>query len=227
MATASEHCQRAKWLWRALPALLVATVAAVFTVRLAATDTRAADGERQSTSASGESAAEGEVVNVDATSLYTFATLDEMVAASDVIVVGTVAATERGRLVGDPANGGVVSRVVTVSVDEFILDRSASSDGGGTDAVRIEEEGWLVDGRSVVVNAMAPTAVGERAVWFLDRLEGDPVSTYLVINSQGRFVAEQSGTRGGDQRDALVRQLQQYPFDDVVNLVKSTAKEQR
>jgi hypothetical protein len=226
MATANEHAQRAKWLWRALPTLLVATVAADFAVRLAATDTRTADGERQSTSASGDNAAPGDVVNVEASSMYTFATLDEMVAASDVVVIGTVAATERGRLVGDPTNGGVISRVVTVSVDELIIDRGESSDGGGADAVRIEEEGWLVDGRPVVVNGMAPTAVGERAVWFLDRLDGEPVSTYLVINSQGRFVAEQSGTRGGDQRDALVRQLQQYPIDDIVNLVKSTAKEQ-
>jgi hypothetical protein len=91
-----------------------------------------------------------EPLAVAATSVYDFATLDELVAASDVIVVGAVVAVDEGRLVGDPAAGAVVSRVATVRVESVLAGEAA--DGVIADVVIVEEEGWLPDGTPLIVN---------------------------------------------------------------------------
>jgi hypothetical protein len=142
-------------------------------------------------------------VNVEATSIYQFASLDEMVAASDAIVVGRVTATERGRLVGDPENGGVISRLVTVAVDDVL---AGVVDAG---SILVEEEGWLTDDTPITVNGVAASEVGDEGLWFLDFNDDAELASFLVINSQGRFLFAADGTvHGGDQRDALVQQLQ-------------------
>ena len=53
-------------------------------------------------------------LRVRATSVYDFSSLDEMTAASDLVVEADVIAVERGRLVGEPDEGGVISRIVTL-----------------------------------------------------------------------------------------------------------------
>jgi hypothetical protein len=145
-------------------------------------------------------------VDVEATSIYQFSSLDEMVAASDAIVVGRVTATERGRLVGDPANGGVISRLVTVTVDEVLAGVAGAT-------IVVEEEGWLTDDTPITVNGVAASRVGDEGLWFLDINDDAELPSFLVINSQGRFLIADDGTlRGGDQRDVLVQQLQRQSF---------------
>ncbi len=56
-------------------------------------------------------------LRVRATSIYDFSSLEEMSAASDLVVEADVVAVERGRLVGEPDEGGVISRIVTLAVD--------------------------------------------------------------------------------------------------------------
>jgi hypothetical protein len=145
-------------------------------------------------------------VDVEATSIYQFASLDEMVAASDAIIIGRVTATERGRLVGDPANGGVISRLVTITVDEVLAGIVGAT-------VIVEEEGWLTDDTPITVNGVAASRVGDEGLWFLDINDDAELPSFLVINSQGRFLFADDGTvRGGDQRDVLVQQLQRQSF---------------
>ena len=147
--------------------------------------------------------------------------LDEMLKASDAVVVGVVEATSRGRLVGDPADGGVISRVVTVRVEQSLLHRDES----GAEVVLIEEEGWLPDGTPIEVNGVPASVVGDRGLWFLDQVPADDVSVMVTINSQGRFLDTANGTVGGDHTDALVQVLQQRPFDQLVELTLSLTKE--
>jgi hypothetical protein len=155
-------------------------------------------------------------VDVEATSIYQFSSLDEMVAASDAIVVGRVSATERGRLVGDPANGGVISRLVTVTVDEVLAGTIGST-------IIVEEEGWLTDNTPITVNGVAPSNVGDEGLWFLDLNDDAELPSFLVINSQGRFLFADDGTvRGGDQRDALVRQLQRQSPTQLVTSTRTS-----
>lgn len=163
-------------------------------------------------------------VAVDATSTYQFATLDDMVAASDAVVVAEVVATERGRLVGDPAGGGLVSRIVTLRVDRVVLDRGAGTAAAIGSSVIVEEEGWLPDGAPVIVNGVAASEVGDVGVWFLDRLDDAELPTFLTINSQGRFLRSANGsTVGGDQRDGLVLDLQSQGFDELITATAEAA----
>ena len=126
-----------------------------------------------------------------------------------------------GRLVGDPNDGGVISRVVTVRIETalWVADEPLAT------ALLIEEEGWLPDGTPIEVNGVPASAVGDRGLWCLDRVPSDDVSVMVTINSQGRFLDTAAGTVGGDQRDALVQVLQQRPFAQLVELTTSLTKE--
>src|SRR5262245_9941422 len=77
-----------------------------------------------------------------------FSTVADLVAGSDLIVTGRVESTERGRLVGDPNEGGVVSRFVTVRIDDVLR----GAPGERLTNVVVEEEGWLADGTEIAVN---------------------------------------------------------------------------
>ena len=136
-----------------------------------------------------------------ATSVYDFASLDEMGAASDLVVEADVVAVERGRLVGEPDEGGVISRIVTLAVADVIRGDAAAS------TVIVEEEGWLPDGTPIIVDDVEPSVVGDHGVWFLDALDapdGADLPAYLVINSQGRMLERGDRVVGGDQTDPLV-----------------------
>lgn len=169
------------------------------------------------------SATTPEPVAVDADSIYEFTTLREMARASDLIVVGTVTATEPGRLVGDPADGGVISRLVTIEIEEAIGGSTDGADPLGT--VVIEEEGTLPDGTPVIVNGVRGSQVGDHGIWYLDRLDDPEMPVILVINSQGRFLTPAGDPTGdligGDQSDPLVQQLQQMPLAALVDATRA------
>jgi len=158
-----------------------------------------------------------EPIRVRATSVYDFSSLDEMGAASDLVVEADVVAVERGRLVGEPGEGGVISRIVTLAVADVIRGDTTAS------TVIVEEEGWLPDGTPIIVDDVEPSVVGDHGVWFLDALDAPDaadVPAYLVINSQGRMLERGDRVEGGDQSDALVRALQQRSFDDLIRAVQ-------
>jgi hypothetical protein len=156
---------------------------------------------------------------VEATSIYDFAALDELVAASDAIVVATVVAVDEGRLVGEPEEGAVISRVASLRVDTALI-------GDVADIVVIEEEGWLPDGTPLIVNGVAPTAVGDEGVWFLDAIDDAELRGYLVINSQGRYLldpTDPTGTLlGGDRDDSLVQTLEQLTLPELIAAIDET-----
>ena len=197
------HRAVGRWL---VPLAFVVVLAAALAVGLAVTDDEAAAPESTSPAA----------IEVDADSIYDFGTLGEMVAASDAIVVGTVVATEPGRLVGDPAAGGVISRLVTIEVDEALRGEIGAT-------VVVEEEGTLPDGTPLIVNGVAPSEVGDHGIWFLDRLDDAELAVYLTINSQGRFLSlvdTDEEVLGGDRDDPLVQQLERRSLAELVADVK-------
>jgi hypothetical protein len=148
-------------------------------------------------------------LDVQAQSIFAFTTIGEMTAASDLVVVGSVAAVAEGRLIGSPGGTSVRSQFTTITVQRVLA-------GVAPAAVVIEEEAALADGTPITVNGVAPSEVGDRAVWFLDQLEGEESPVYLVINSQGRVLDEGGRAVGGDQRDALVQAIQRLGFDAVI-----------
>lgn len=135
-----------------------------------------------------------------------YATLDELVAASDLVVRGEVTATERGRWFGDGSTGPrIQSRLVTLAVDEVLvgsLPGGAGTDATGADraatgSLLLEEEGWLEDGSPIVVDGAAPSAVGDAGVWFLVDPGDDTTDAWIVVSAQGR--------RLGDVDDLVAR----------------------
>jgi hypothetical protein len=161
-----------------------------------------------------------EPLRVRATSVYDFSSLAEMGAASDLVVEADVVAIERGRLVGEPGEGGVVSRIVTLAVADVIR-----GDATNASTIIVEEEGWLPDGTPIIVDDVEPSVVGDHGVWFLDAIDtpDDPdVRVYLVINSQGRMLEREDRVVGGDQTDPLVRTVQQHSFDELIRALKAT-----
>lgn len=160
-------------------------------------------------------------LRVRATSVYDFSTLEEMTAASDLVVEAEVVAVERGRLVGEPDEGGVISRIVTLAVADVI----SGDPGADPSTIIVEEEGWLPDGTPLIVDDVEPSAVGDRGVWFLDALDDADradLPGYLVINSQGRLLERNHRVVGGDQTDPLVLAIQRGSFDELIRALEAT-----
>ena len=175
---------------------------------------------RSSESTAGGSAAEETgtepVVPVSAASIYDFGGLDELVKASDLVVRGRVEATSRGRAIGNDDNA-VVSRIVTVRVEEVLAGSVA------TTSVLVEEEGWLVDGRPLEVNGLAPSREGMEAIWFLDALPPGDLPGFLVINHQGRYALDGTRLEGARGSDPLVDEVEALGADRLAAEVRRIA----
>ena len=154
-----------------------------------------------------------ETVALTSSARHQFTELDQLVAASDLIVVGRVVADEKGRVFGAKDGGtsaAIRSHVLTLEIDEVLRGASGSptTTSGARPVVLIEEEHSLTDGTPVSVDGMRRSRVGDRGVWFLVA-SGDPeFPGYSVVNSQGRYLYVNGGLRGGDRSDRLVRSIE-------------------
>ena len=116
----------------------------------------------------------------------TYTSLDELVRASDLIVVATVADVADGRTVtapDDPA-AGIRTRLVELDVSRALV-------GEPPTPLVVEEPAELLDGRPVVVDGMEPLDESEQAVWFLvagtaSRCRTTPSSTPRAASPKGR-----------------------------------------
>ena len=111
-----------------------------------------------------------------------FDSLDELVAASDLVVVGTVAGVADGRVLTAPdrPDAGFRTRLVELDVERTLA-------GEPPTPLVVEEPAELLDGTPVVVDGMAPLDVGDRAVWFLVAGGSDEQPYHAVVNGQGRY----------------------------------------
>jgi hypothetical protein len=201
-------------LWLVVP-LVVAVVVAVLAGRsdspgpsTAATPGAARVNAPAGTTAGAPQGVDGPPVDVRADAGPPAASLDALVAASDVVVRGRVVAVERGRTIGTSTQG-IVTRLVRVQVDDLLAgDRSVV---GADGVVVVEEEGWLPDGRAVRVNGVEPTAIDDAGVWFLVQGRSEEFPYTALVSEQGRFFTDPADpTRfvvsGAD--DALVRSIE-------------------
>lgn len=148
-----------------------------------------------------------------------YSTLEELEAASDVVVRGRVATTERGRLFGDPgSHSAVESRLVTLEVAE-VLGGDGVTEGT---VVLVEEEGWLPDGAPLVVDGAAPSAVGDDGIWFLVVGGDRELSAHVIVNAQGRYLVDEAGhLRGVEGGDPLVAELSALTVDELAARVRA------
>lgn len=148
-----------------------------------------------------------------------YATLDELVGAADLVVRGEVASTERGRAFGQPGGTTIVSRLVTLQVDEVLAGTAPQA---GT--VVVEEEGWLDDGRALVVDGAAPTRTGDAGFWFLVEVDDPDLPVYTTVGAAGRYLVgpdDPERLEGADNDDPLVAELVARTPDELAAAIRT------
>ncbi len=134
-----------------------------------------------------------------------YATLDELLAASDLVVRARVTSTERGRVFGEPGEDTALeSRLVGLEVTEVLRGAEPPAE------VLVEEEGWLLDGSPLIVDGLVPSATGDDAIWFLVDPSDDPdePAPFVTTNAQGRYIVVDGELVGADGDDPLVGELE-------------------
>jgi hypothetical protein len=146
--------------------------------------------------------------------------LDELVAASDVVVRGTVRSTERGRWFGDGSGGPRIrSRLVTLDVDHLLAGEGVEP--GST--VLVEEEGWTEDGEPLVVDGAAPSEAGDEGIWFLVDPGDATTGALIVVGAEGRYLTGPDGRAvGAEGDDPLVADLSSGSIDDLAGRISRT-----
>jgi len=130
-----------------------------------------------------------------------FETLDDLVAASDLVVVGTITDVADGRTITSPGDPGAGIRTRLVE-----LDVTDALHGDAPDPLVVEEANAFADGAPIVLDGMTELHDGDTAIWFLVAGGSDAMPYYAVVNSQGRFqIMGDSLTASGD--DALSLEL--------------------
>ena len=130
------------------------------------------------------------------------ASLQELAGAADLVVRAKVVGVERGRVFGEPGGGAVVSRVVTLEVADVLRGPTP-----GQPVLRVEEEGWLEDGTPLIVDGLAPSAVGDDGIWFLTAVGTVDAPVYVVGSAEGRYLVDDDGLVGATGDDPLVAEL--------------------
>ncbi|WP_040491959.1 hypothetical protein [Ilumatobacter nonamiensis] len=104
---------------------------------------------------------------------------EQLVEASDLIVVGVVARVDDGRVLTDPGDpeAGIRTQLATVEVDAPLV-------GDVDDPLVVEQEAELLDGTRVTVNGVAPLAPGDRGLMFLVSGDSDEFPYTAFVNEQ-------------------------------------------
>lgn len=145
-----------------------------------------------------------------------FGTVAEVVAASDVIVVGRVGEVSTGRTLTDPtdAEAGIVTQLASVEVESVLVGDTGRS-------LVLEQEVGLLDGTPIVVNGLPALVEGDEGVFFLVSGDTDDFPFTALVNEQG-WVARS----GGDvlavvDGDDLWSDWEGRAFDDLVVALRS------
>ena len=135
---------------------------------------------------------------------YHFTSLEEMVATSDLVVLGEVTAIERGPMPTDDPDG-IGLRNVTVTISETLKGTAP-----GTTVV-IGESGYHADG-SFELADMPWSRLGDIGVFSLKHYDGQPANHYTHIHPDGRMLTHYRGEDG-----------QSHMYDGTVETFSHTA----
>lgn len=123
-----------------------------------------------------------------------FTDLNELMEASDTVVIARVTKVEEGRLIGaaDDPGAAVETQFATLVVGETLK-------GQPTNELILEEEASLPDGTPISVNGVMPSKVDDEGIFFatFDRSEGG-TGRVALLNHQSRYLVT------GSKRDLLL-----------------------
>ena len=197
------------WRWL-LPAaaVVVALIAGVVTVRSSVDDGGGRD-------AVATTAVPADAVEV-ASDAPVFATLEELLGASDLVVRGRITDVQRGRWFGEGGDGARIrSRLASLEVDEVL----AGTPRGETGRLLLEEEGWTEDGRVLVIDGAVPTQLGDEGIWFLTDTGDATTGAWIVVNAQGRYLDVDGELQGARGDDPLVAELASGSLDELADRI--------
>jgi hypothetical protein len=139
--------------------------------------------------------------------VFSFESLPQMVATSDLVIEGTVQEVEPGRVVGE-GDASIQFAQVTVSVDRVVFGRMDAA------SVVVEEYGLELG---------HPSRVGDHGVYFLHQKTDAPF--HRLVNSQGRFLDDRKGglVAPNDQAD-WVRAIEGQSLSQLESDVEGAAK---
>ena len=123
---------------------------------------------------------------------YHFTSLEEMVATSDLVVVGEVTAIERGPMPTDDPDG-IGLRNVTVTISETLKGTAPGA------TVVIGEAGYYNDGSTDVSYELADmpwSQLGDIGVFSLKHYDGLPANHYRHVHPDGRMLTHYRGKDG-------------------------------
>ncbi len=152
-------------------------------------------------------------VSIEATG-PTFTTIDELVAASDLIVEATVVDVDDGRTITDPTDpaSGILTQLARVEVDSVLAGTQAGP-------LVVEQEASLLDGTPLVVNGVAPLVAGDTGLMFLIRGDGDEFPYTAFVNEQGWVPIVEQRIAPIDPRDAVWADFADRSSDDLIVLL--------
>ena len=138
-----------------------------------------------------------------------FETLPELVAASDVVVLGTVESAAVGNSIAK-GGGPPYSRDLTVRVEKqyygqavgarIVVQQEGYEDDGGDFSYELMEQPWLYP--------------GDRAAFFLETSELPPYDHFFIV-TPGQFSLKEDGIVSITAEDPIARQLDGAPWSTV------------
>ena len=156
-----------------------------------------------------------EPIDVTSTS-PTFDTLEDLVAASDLVVIGVIEDATVGRAISDPTDPAAGIRTTL-----YTLDIETSLAGGSVDRLTIEHETALLDGTPITIDGIEPPQVGERSLFFLVAGTTSDFPHHALIGTQGRYPIN-GATITSLANDDLSQALNAGTVEDVARRVAAT-----
>lgn len=148
-----------------------------------------------------------------ASSAETFQSLDELVAASDIVVVATVTGIESGRTITSPSDpgAGIRTRLVGLQITQPLRGEPPAH-------LVVEEAASFTDDTPIAVDGMDELPKGQQAVWFLVTGGNDDMPYFATVNGQARYHVL-GDTLDPAGHDALSRELAALGADELIESI--------
>jgi hypothetical protein len=114
-----------------------------------------------------------------------FDRLEELVAASDVIVMAEAVSARAGRLITDTdrPDAGVRTRLVELRPVRTLVGNPGAS-------IVLEEPAALLDGSPLELDGVRPVEIGGRGIFFLVAGGSEAAPHHTLVGPQGRFLVD-------------------------------------
>ena len=146
-----------------------------------------------------------------------YSTLEELAAASAMVVEGTITGTRRGVFVGE--------RPGQMQTMEVLVRVSTTLKGSQPESLSFHEEGWDSAGRARNTPGVARSQAGQTGIFFL--LSGphpeSGTTVHGLVNSQSRFFQDGESVRAGNQNDDFSKSQEKKTWDEFREDVRRAA----